>query len=160
MPTNTIQSLICVYLRLSADHKLFLAFLLAVSSLAHAEVTAKDAWVRGTVPAQKTTGAFVTLTSTEDAKVVGARSPAAKRTEIHASMLMGGVNHMHSVDSIALPAGKAVELKPGGNHVMLMELARPIQGKEPVPIYFTIEGKDGKRTELEVKAQVKPLGTR
>ncbi|MDQ3026632.1 MAG: copper chaperone PCu(A)C [Pseudomonadota bacterium] len=160
MDTKFAQGFIGVRLRLSADSKLFLAFVLAASSLAHAEVTAKDAWVRGTVPAQKITGAFMTLTSTEDAKIVGAASPAAKKTEIHASMMMGGVNHMHAIDAIALPAGKPVELKPGGNHVMLMDLTRQVLPGESVPIVFTIEGKDGKRTQVEVKAQVRPLGSR
>ena len=134
--------------------------LVATAVPAWGEVTAKDAWVRGTVQAQKITGAFMTLTSTEDAKIVAASSPAAKKTEIHASMMMGGVNHMHAIDAIALPAGKPVELKPGGNHVMLMELTRQVLPGESVPIVFTIEGKDGKRTQVEVKAQVRPLGSR
>ncbi len=132
----------------------------ASSVAVRAEVTAKDAWVRGTVPAQKITGAFMTLTSTEDARIVAARSPVAKKAEIHASMMMGGVNHMHAVDAIALPAGKPVELKPGGSHVMLMELTTQVLPGESVPIFFTIEGKDGKRTQVEVKAQVRALGSR
>lgn len=159
MGTKHTQGFICAYLRSSAFPRLFLTFFLAVSSLAaNAEVTAQGAWVRGTVPAQKITGAFMTLTSTVDAKVVGATSPAAKKTEIHASMMMGGVNHMHAVDAIPLPAGKAVELRAGGYHVMLMDLVRQVKPGESVPIVFTIEGKDGKRTQLEVKAEVRPLG--
>ena len=129
-----------------------------VSTFACAEVTVKDAWVRGTVPAQKTSAGYLTLTSTEDAKVVGATSPVARKAEIHASMMMGGVNHMHAVDMIKLPAGQPVELKPGGQHVMLMQLNRQLVKGETVPIILTIEGKDGKRTQLEVKAQVRPIG--
>lgn len=125
---------------------------------AFAEVTVKDAWVRGTVPAQKSTGAFLTLTSSEDAKVVAASSPVAGMAEIHASESKGGVMHMHALDALALPAGKAVELKPGGNHIMLMGLTKPITANEVVPIVLTIEDKKGKRTTLEVKAAVRPLG--
>ena len=112
------------------------------------------------MPAQKMTGAFMTLTSSEDAKVVGASTPLAKKTELHTSMMMGGVNHMHQVDAIPLPAGKPVELKAGGYHVMLMQLARQMKPGETVPITFTIEGKDGKRTQVEIKAEVRPLGSR
>ena len=133
---------------------------LAASAIANAEVTAKDAWVRGTVPAQTVTGAFMTLTSTEDVKIVAAASPMAKKTEIHTSMMMNGVNMMHSTDSVALPAGKPVEFKSGGYHVMLMDLVRQVQPGDTVPITFTIVGKDGKRTQLEVKAEVRPLGSR
>ncbi len=152
-----VHPLLSVFIRVP---KVCGCLLLAASTFANAEVAAKDAWVRGTVPAQKVTGAFMTLTSTEDAKIVGASSPVAKKTEIHASMMMSGVNHMHSVDSIALPAGKAVELKAGGHHVMLMELTKQVKVGDTVPITFTIEGKDGKRTQVEVKAEVRPLGAR
>jgi hypothetical protein len=128
--------------------------------MAHAEVTVKDAWVRGTVTGQSVTGAFMTLTSTEEVKIVAASSPIAKKTEIHTSMLMNGVNMMHSVDAIVLPAGKPVELKSGGYHVMLMDLAKPAKPGDVVSITFTLEGAGGKRTQLEVKAPVKPLGSR
>ena len=55
-------------------------------------------------------------------------------------------------------AGKAVELKPGGYHVMLMDLKQPIKAGETVPISLVIEGKDGKKETIEVKAPVKALG--
>ena len=134
-----------------------LAILAAASSLAHAEVTVKDAWVRGTVPAQTTTGAFMTITSTGDAKLVAVASPVAKTVEIHESMMHGGNAMMHEVASVALPAGKAVSLKPGGHHVMLMGLARALKPGDTVPLTLSIEEK-GKRSTVEVKAAVRPLG--
>jgi periplasmic copper chaperone A len=149
-----------VHRRSSAVSRLLACLLSTVSLYAHAEVTVKDAWVRATVPAQTSTGAFMTLTSTEDAKVVAAKSPAAKTTEIHESMVMGGVNHMHEVEALELPAGKPVALKPGGHHVMLTGLARPLKAGERVPIAFVIEGRDGRRTTLEVSAEVRPIGSR
>lgn len=132
-------------------------FLIA-STLASAAVTATDAWVRGTVPAQKSTGAFLTLESTDDAKVIGVKSPAAKTAEIHSSALKDGVMHMHALESLALPAGKRVELQPGGSHVMLMGLARPLGEGDTVRLVFTLENARGKRTTLEVQAPVRPLG--
>lgn len=137
--------------------KLFASILITVSSLAHAEVTVKDAWVRGTVPAQTTTGAFMTLTSTTDAKLVGAASAVAKMVEIHESMMHGTTAHMQEVKAIPLPAGKPVELKPGAHHVMLMGLSRPLKAGDTVPLTLTIEEK-GKRSTVEVKAAVRPLG--
>jgi copper(I)-binding protein len=136
----------------------FMCGCICLSLNAAAAVTATDAWVRGTVPAQKTTGAFVTLESSGAAKVVGVRSPAAKTAEIHLSEQRGGVMHMHAVDALALPAGKRVELKPGGYHVMLMGLTRPLAAGEQVPLTFTIEDPQGRRTQLEVRAEVRPLG--
>ncbi len=125
---------------------------------APAAVTATDAWVRGTVPAQKITGAFLSLQSSEDAKVVGVSSPAAKAAEIHESGMDHGTMHMKAVDFVTLPAGKRVELKPGGYHVMLVGLTRPLAAGDLVPLIFTVEDSRGKRSTLEVKAEVRALG--
>ena len=132
----------------------------AASFAAQAEVKVADAWVRGTVPAQTVTGAFMTITSTEDAKIVKVASPIAKRAELHQSQMTGGVNHMHDVDTIALPANKPVKLEAGGYHLMLMEVAKPLKVGDTVQITFTVEGKDGKRSEVKVDAPVKPINTR
>ena len=61
--------------------------------------------------------------------------------------------------ALELPAGKTVELKSGGYHVMLMELAKPLAKGDTVPITFTVEGKDGKRTTVEVKARGAAAGS-
>jgi len=125
---------------------------------AHAAVTATDAWVRGTVPAQKTTGAFVTLQSSDEARLVSVSTPAAKSAEIHASEDRHGVMHMHAMDTLALPAGKRVELKPGSFHIMLVGLTRALGAGEHVPLTLTIEDGKGRRTQVEVRAEVRPLG--
>src|SRR4051812_49125179 len=77
------------YLRSSAFICGFIVFALSV----HAEVTAKDAWVRATVPAQKTTAAYVKLHSTDYARIVEVRTPAAGRAEIHRTEMEKGVMH-------------------------------------------------------------------
>ncbi len=131
---------------------------LLFSASALAGVTAKDAWVRGTVPAQDATGAFVTLHSTETAKVVAVRSPVARSVEIHSSVMNGGVMSMHAIENLALPAGKSVELRPGGHHIMLMGLARPLVAGTRIPLALVIEDAAGKRTTVEFDAQVRALG--
>jgi copper(I)-binding protein len=99
--------------------------LLAAPALA--QVTVTDAWVRGTVPGQKGTGAYMQLTSAADMTLIGVASPAAKVAEIHEMAQDGNMMRMRAVDQLALPAGKAVALKPGGYHVMLMDLAHPLK---------------------------------
>jgi len=132
--------------------------LLALGGVAQAAVTATDAWVRGTVPAQTTTGAFVVLESSEEARLVGVATPAAKNAEIHASELVGGVMHMHALDALALPAGRRVELKPGGHHIMLLGLTRALAAGDEVPLTLTIEDRQGRRSRVEVRARVRALG--
>jgi len=120
-----------------------------------AEVTASGAWVRGTVPAQKATGVFMKLKSSEDAKLVAAASPAAKIVEVHEMAMKGNVMEMRAVESLALPAGKTVELKPGGYHVMLIDLVKPLSKGDSVPVTLTVVGKDGKKSTIELKAEVR-----
>lgn len=113
-------------------------------------------WVRATVAPQKATGAFMQLTSAKAARVVAASSPVADMVEIH-EMKMGedGVMKMRAVDALALPAGQAVALKPGGYHVMLMGLKGPIKAGETVPLTLTVEAEGGQRSTVEVKAQAR-----
>jgi periplasmic copper chaperone A len=136
----------------------FLGLLLAIiTAPALAQVTVTDAWVRGTVPGQKATGAFMSITSATDATLVSASSPAAKVVEIHEMAMDGGVMKMRAIDKLALPAGKPVQLKPGGYHVMLMDITAPLADGQTVPVTLTFVGKDGKKTTQEVKAPVRAL---
>ncbi len=86
-----------------------LGLLLAlVAAPSWADVTIADAWVRGTVPGQKATGAFMQITSPTDAALVAAASPVAKTVEIHEMKMDGGMMRMRAVQQIPLPAGKPV----------------------------------------------------
>ena len=135
------------------------AILLLAPVCATAQVQVSDPWVRATVPQQKVSGAFMQLTSSRDLRLVEVRSPVAGAVEIHESILDKGVLKMRPVVGVALPAGKTVEFKPGGYHVMLMDLKRQLKEGESVPITLVLEGKDKKRETLEVKAAVRPLNT-
>jgi len=132
--------------------------LAAAAPWAVAQTTVKDAWVRGTVEQQKSTGAFMQITSAQGGKLVGVQSPVAGVVEIHEMSMQGNVMNMHAIAELALPAGKPVELKPGGYHVMMMDLKQTMKAGEVVPLTLVVEGKDGKRESIEVKAPVRALG--
>ena len=124
---------------------------------AHAQVAIEAPWVRATVLQQKVTGGYMQITSTQDARLVEARSPLAGTIEIHEMNMNGDVMQMRPIDGIDLPAGKRVELKPGGYHLMLLKLKRTIKDGESVPLTLIVEDKDKKRSEVEVAATAKPL---
>ena len=124
-----------------------------------AQVTVKDPWVRATVPAQKATGAFMQITSAQDARLVEAKSPVAGVVEVHEMVMEKDVMKMRAMKGLDLPAGKTVELKPGGYHVMLMDLKEQMKEGTTVPVTLVVESKDRKRSTVEVKAAVKPLTT-
>lgn len=130
--------------------------LAALAAPALAEVTVKDAWVRATVPQQKATGAFMELTSSQNARLVEAKSPVAGVVQIHEMKMEKDVMKMREIKGLDLPAGKPVELSPGGYHVMLMELKRPLAEGETVPLTLVVES-GGKRESVEVKASVRAL---
>ena len=138
-----------------------IAFALASLSLAaaaHAQVTVSDPWVRATVPQQKATGAFMQLTAAKEARLVSASSPVAGVVEIHEMAMTDNVMKMRALPAgLELPAGKAVDLKPGGYHVMLMDLKGEVKEGDTVPLTLVFEGKDGKRQNLDIKATAKPL---
>ncbi len=136
-----------------------LAMLLNCSSLAAlaADVDIKDPWVRGTVSGQQATGAFMTITSKSGAVLVGAASPAAGNTEIHEMKMDGGVMKMRAIPRLELPAGKPVQLGPGGYHVMLINLKQPLKKGDTVPLTLQVESRDKKVEAVEVKAEVRDL---
>lgn len=139
-------------------------FLIAVTlqlaaGVAWAQTTVADPWVRGTVAQQKATGLFVTLTSTAGGKLLSASSPVAGVVEIHEMAMQGTTMRMRALpDGLELPAGTPVELKPGGHHVMLLDLKRALAAGDTVPVTLVIEGRDGQRETLEIAAPVRALG--
>lgn len=134
------------------------ACLAALAGPTLAQTTVQDAWVRGTVPQQKATGAFMQIISAKGGRLVSASSPLAGVVEIHEMAMEGSTMRMRAVGAVDLPAGKPVSLQPGGYHVMLMDLKGPLKTGDAVPIMLVVEGKDGKKESIEVKAPVKALG--
>jgi copper(I)-binding protein len=139
---------------------LALLAMLASAAPALAQVSVADAWARAVVPGQNATGAFMRLTAATDATLVDVASPAAQFAEIHEMRMEGGVMRMSAVEKVPLPAGKPVELRPGGYHVMLMDLKAPLRAGDVVPLTLTIEDKAGKKQKIDVKATVRPFTER
>ena len=133
------------------------ASFLAAAAAAHGQVEARGAWVRGTVPGQTTAGAYMELTSDRRASLLGAESPAAGGAEIHEMKMEGNVMRMRAVPRLELPPGKTVELKPGGHHMMLVGLKRPLKKGDLVPIRLKIELSDKTVKTIQVLAEVREL---
>lgn len=133
------------------------AALLSAAPAVIAQVAVADAWVRATVPQQQASGAFMKLTAPKGMRLVEARSPVAGVVEIHEMAMQGDVMRMRAVSGVDLPAGKPVELKPGGYHVMLMALKQTLNAGDTVPLTLIFEDADKRRETLELKAPVRPL---
>ncbi len=136
-----------------------LALLALTAPLALAQTTVSDAWVRGTVPQQKATGLFAQITSAKGGRLVAVSSPLAGVAEVHEMAMEGSTMRMRAVaGGLELPAGKTVQLKPGGYHVMLMDLKQPLKAGDVVPLTLVVEAADKTRETIALKAQVRALG--
>jgi periplasmic copper chaperone A len=131
--------------------------LLVWSLLGHAaNVTVEAPWVRATVPGQQASGAFMVLKSTTDAVIVDVSTPVADLAEVHQMTQVQGVMRMRAAPRLKLPAGQAVELTPGGYHVMLMGLKHSLRKGEQVPLTLSIEAAK-KIEKLKISAEVRDL---
>jgi hypothetical protein len=138
---------------------LLIALSLSLPVWALAQTTVADPWVRGTVAQQTASGMFAKITSANGGKLVSASSPVAGVVEIHEMSMDGNTMRMRALpDGLVLPAGQTVELKPGGFHVMLLDLKQPLKAGDKVPVTLTVEAPDGQRETLQVQAPVRGLG--
>ena len=121
-------------------------------------VTVSKAWVRPTGPGQTVAGAYLDITAKQPARLVAARSPLSPDVQIHWMQMDGDVMRMREVAAIELPKNRTVSLKPGGYHLMLMKLKKPIQAGETVPLTLVIETKR-KRHSVKANALAQPQAT-
>ncbi|HEY4080300.1 MAG TPA: copper chaperone PCu(A)C [Burkholderiaceae bacterium] len=139
----------------------WLALGVSMSALAFnacAQVTVEQAWARATVPQQKVTGAYLRVKSAHDSRLIEVRSTLAGAVQMHEMAMVGDVMKMRELDAVKLPAGQWVEFKPGGYHLMLMDLKKPIAAGDKIPLTLVVEGADKKRQTVEVQAEARALG--
>ena len=134
------------------------ALLLAATTthaLAQDAVKVEGAWARASVPGQKATGAFMTLTAPAATQLVGVSSPAAGVAELHEMAMQGDVMKMRAVSALELPAGQPVALTPGGHHLMLMSLKAPLAAGGTVPVTLLLRDARGAEVRQEVQVPVR-----
>ena len=113
------------------------------------------AYIRATVPGQQVAGGFMKIENKGIAdQLLSASSPAAGEVQLHEMAMEGSVMKMRQVKDIPVPAGGSVELKPGGLHLMFMNIKAPLAAGESVPVKL----KFAKAGEVEVKMPVNAMG--
>src|SRR4051812_19648622 len=110
-------------------------------------------WARATVAGAAVGGGYLTVRNAGAAadRLVGASSPASARVEIHEMTMEKDVMRMRQVNGVEVPAKGAVELKPGGFHLMLIELKAPLKQGDKVPVTLRFEKAGEVKTELGVE---------
>ena len=118
-------------------------------------VEVKDAWIRMSVQGQMSTGAFMKITARENMTLVSVSTPVAGVAEVHEMKMEGDVMKMRAVKGgLQLPAGKTVELSPGGYHLMVMDLKAALPKGSTVPFTLVFKDAKGVESKLELKVPV------
>lgn len=132
--------------------KRLLIVALFAGSAAHAQVTIEKPWVRATAAGAKVGGGYLTIRNSGVAadRLVGASSPVAARVELHVHLKEGEVMKMREVRAFDIPAQGSFELRPGGAHLMFMDLRQPFKEGERVAVMLKFEGAGEVRTEFHV----------
>jgi copper(I)-binding protein len=119
--------------------------LLFVPFLAASEVAdwvdMDGAYARAVPPGQPNSAVFMAITNRAevDHALTGAASDAAGVVELHTHALVDGMMQMRRVERIDLPAHETVRLAPGGLHIMLIDLRRPLQPGERIEMELTFD---------------------
>jgi len=124
-----------------------------------APVQVENAWARATVAGQQASGAFMRITAREALRLTGAETPLAGSSEIHEMKMEGEVMRMRAIEALELPAGQAVDLKPGGHHVMLMQLKESLQEGAEIPLTLIFRNAQGSESRLRLQVPVRALTT-
>jgi copper(I)-binding protein len=122
-----------------------------------AEVDIQNAWVRPTVAGQMGTGGFMNITARQELQLVGVSTPITKTAEIHemrSSKTDPSVMEMRPINSLALPKGKTIELKPGSYHLMLMDLKQVLPAGTNVPLTLFFKDAKGQASQLDLTLPV------
>jgi periplasmic copper chaperone A len=116
-------------------------------------ITVSEAWVRNPAIADQPGAAYLVIQNNGAAedKLLSVGSDVARSIELHQSMESGGMMQMSPVPNIPVPANGRVELKPGGFHLMLINLTRPLQAGDKVQLTLNFE----KAGKIPVAAEVK-----
>lgn len=138
--------------------RFFLSLVLIASSAAARAgdaVSIENAWVRPTAAGQDVGAAYMTLSSKQDVTLIRLASDATSSVEIHSMSMQNGVMKMRMLENLAIKAGKAYKLEPGGFHLMLFDLKKPLTVGQYVNFELTF-----RRGNTEFKQAIKaPIKT-
>jgi len=132
--------------------KRLLLMLLFASTPALAQIQVEKPWARSTVPGAKVAGGYMVLRNAGPGadRLLSASSPVASKVELHVHINDNGVMKMREVKSYAVPAKGSFELKPGGAHLMFIDIKRPFKEGEKLPVRLKFEKAGEISTEFHV----------
>ena len=120
-------------------------------------VQVSGAWVRDTMPGQSVGAAYMRMRSREDVTLIGVTSTVSRTAELHQMSMKGDLMQMREVKALKVSSGKETALDPGGTHVMLIDLRRPMRAGDALILKLTFRRANGSTFVLPVSARVKSM---
>jgi copper(I)-binding protein len=138
---------------------LIAAFLLSCSS--NMAIAAEDstinvhqAWARTTAPGQDVGAVYLMIVSKKDTSLVSVKADIAEHAQIHSMTMDNGIMKMRELESLPIPAGKMVNLSPGGIHLMLVGLKKPLKAGEKIALTLEFKDTAGKSSSVNITAPI------
>jgi copper(I)-binding protein len=141
--------------RLLAACALFAMLAFGAAAQTGPSISLGDAWARATMTAAQAGAIYVTITDHgEPDRLIGASTPVAGKAELHQSIRDGNVMKMRPVAALAVTPAAPTALSPGGYHIMLTELKKPLVSGQTFPLTLTFE----KAGAVQTTVTVRPAG--
>lgn len=118
-------------------------------------ISVSKAWTRQTAPNQSVGGGFLTIRNVgkTDDRLLTASTPLAAEVQIHSMSMDKGVMKMRRVkEGITIPAGKSLELKPGGLHIMFIGLKKPFNLGDKIPVTLKFQRAGTVKVNFDVQS--------
>jgi copper(I)-binding protein len=133
---------------------LMFGLLLLLGLPAQAQVAIENPWGRATPPGASVAGGYMLIRNTGAAadRLVAASSPAAGKVELHVTAMENNVMKMREVAAYDVPAKGSFELKPGGAHLMFLQLKQPFKEGDKVPVTLKFEKAGEVKAEFQIGA--------
>ena len=128
------------------------ALVLAASTAIAADLEISGAFMRASPKMANSGAGFLTVTNTgpQDDRLIAAEAGVSKTVELHTHEKDGDIMRMRRVEFIAVPAGGAAQLRPGGDHVMFINLHKPLKEGDMVPVTLVFEKAGRKQIDMPV----------
>ncbi len=123
-----------------------------------AQIDIENPWSRATAPGAKLAAGYMVIRnrSASPDRLIGASSPLAARMETHVTVKDGEILRMREVKGYDVPAKGSYELKPGGAHLMFVDIRRPFKDGDKIPVTLRLQNAGEVKAEFQVSRSTAP----
>ena len=133
--------------------KKFVLSILSIAAVFGADIEIEGAYARASIPNVPNSAAFFVIknNSDKDIAITSANSDIAEKNELHTHIKENQMLKMMKIEKLVVPAKSSLELKSGGDHVMLMGLKKELKAGDEIGLELSFSDGDKKSIKVPVK---------